>query len=142
MIEEILKNLVSQTCLKEEVNEIIKDLDTLLSGDKYEKFLKNNVSDNRVKQTILQDFGHLVASVMLPDQILTETSPELRKRICAYLDNLLEKITKIISEEKSRILNTPNAEESLKNSIKSLDEMSNDEIIDYLFSKFADKFLG
>lgn len=125
MIEEILKN------------EIIKDLDTLLSGDKYEKFLKSDVSDDRVKQVILQNFGHLVASVTLPDQILAETSPEFRERICAYLDNLLEKITKIITDEKSRILNTPNAEENLKNSIKSLEEMSNDELIDYLFSKLG-----
>lgn len=135
MIEEILKDLFPQTWSKEEINEIIKDLDTLLSGDKYEKFLKGDVSDNRLKQVILQNFGHLVASVMLPDQILTETSPEFRERLCAYLDNLLEKITKIISDEKSRI--TQKSQENSQKPEKKLEEMSNDEIIDYLFSKLG-----
>lgn len=135
MIEEILKDLFSQTWSKEEINEILNNLDTLLSGDKYEKFLKSDVSDNRIKQITLQNFGHLVASVMLPDQVLTETSPEFRKRICAYLDNLLEKITKIISDEKFRI--TQKSQENSQKSEKKLKEMSNDEIIDYLFSKLG-----
>ena len=122
---------------KEEINEIIKDLDTLLSGNKYEKFLKADVSDDRIKETILSNFRHLVSLVMLPTPVLIELSSEFRERIAAYLDNLLEKITKIISDEKSRILNTPNAEENLKQSTKALEEMSNDELIDYLFSKLG-----
>lgn len=132
MIEEILKDLFKQghPWSKEEINEIIKDLDTLLSGDKYEKFLKADVSDARTKKIILPDFGHLVGSVMLPTSVLEQTSQKFRERIALFLDNLLEKITKIISEEKSRILNT-------KESEKTLEEMSNDEIIDYLFSKLG-----
>ena len=135
MIEEILKDLFDQANIrsKEEINEIIKDLDTLLSGGKYEKFLKADVSNPRIKEIFLSDFDSLVGSVMLPTSVLTEISPEFRERIAAYLDNLLEKITKIISDEKSRILNTPNAEENLK----TLEEMSNDELIDYLFSKLG-----
>ena len=132
MIEEILKDLFKQghPWSKEEINEIIKDLDTLFSGDKYEKFLKADVSDDRIKETILSNFGHLVRPVILPTPVLVKTSQEFRERIVLYLDNLLEKITKIISEEKSRILNTKESEKTLK-------EMSNDEIIDYLFSKLG-----
>lgn len=139
MIEEILKDLFDQANIrsKEEINEIIKDLDTLLSGGKYEKFLKADVSNPRIKEIFLSDFDSLVGSVMLPTSVLTEISPEFRERIAAYLDNLLEKITKIISDEKSRILNTPNAEENLKTPEKTLEEMSNDELIDYLFSKLG-----
>ena len=132
MIEKILKDLFDQANIrsKEEINAIIKDLDTLLSGEKYEKFLKADVSDAYIKETILSNFGSLVGSVMCPTQILTELSSEFRERIAAYLDNLLEKITKIISDEKSRILNAQKPE-------KKLDEMSNDELIDYLFSKLG-----
>ena len=139
MIEEILKDLFDQTEIwsKEKINEIIHDLDTLFSGESYKDFLKSDVSDARVKRTILSNFEHLFGAVMLPTPVLTETSPDLRKRIAAYLDNLLEKVTKIISEEKSRVLNTPNAEENPKKSTKALEEMSNDELIDYLFSKLG-----
>lgn len=139
MIEEILKDLFNQTEIwsKEKINEILHDLDALFSGESYKDFLKSDVSDARVKRTILSNFEHLIGAVILPTPVLTETSPDLRKRICAYLDNLLEKITKIISEEKSRVLNTPNAEENLKKSTKTLEEMSNDELIDYLFSKLG-----
>ena len=146
MIEEILKDLFDQANIrsKEEINKITKDLDTLLSGKKYETFLKADVSNPRIKEIFLSDFDSLVGSVMLPTPVLTETSPDLRKRIAAYLDNLLEKVTKIISEEKSRILNvqkpeesSKKSEESSKKSEKKLEEMSNDELIDYLFSKLG-----
>lgn len=138
MIEEILKELFDQPQIwsKEKINEIIHDLDVLLSGESYEKFLKSDVSDARVKETILSNLEHLFGAVMLPTPVLIDASPDLRKRICAYLDNLLEKITKIISEEKSRVLDTPKRrEDSLKKSEKKLEEMSNDELIDYLFSQ-------
>lgn len=133
MIEEILKDLFDQANIrsKEEINKIIKDLDTLLSGEKYEKFLKADVSNPRIKEIFLSDFDSLVGSVMLPTPVLTEISPEFRERIAAYLDNLLKKITKIISDEKSRILNAQKPEKSEK----KLEEMSNDELIDYLFSQ-------
>ena len=139
MIEKILKDLFDQANIrsKEEINAIIKDLDTLLSGEKYEKFLKADVSNPRIKEIFLSDFDSLVGSVMLPTSVLTEISPEFRERIAAYLDNLLEKITKIISDEKSRILNAQKPEDNLKKSEKKLDEMSNDELIDYLFSKLG-----
>jgi len=139
MIEEILKNLFDQANIrsKEEINAIIKDLDTLLSGKKYETFLKADVSDPRIKEIFLSDFDSLIGSVMLPTSVLTEISPEFRERIAAYLDNLLEKITKIISEEKSRILNTQKPQESSEKPEKKLEEMSNDELIDYLFSKLG-----
>ena len=139
MIEEILKDLFDQPKIwsKEKIDEIIHDLDALFSGESYKDFLKSDVSDARVKRTILSNFEHLFGAVMLPTPVLTETSPDLRKRIAAYLDNLLEKVTKIISEEKSRVLNTPNAEENLKKSEKKLEEMSNDELMDYLFSKLG-----
>lgn len=135
MIEEILKDLFDQANIrsKEEINEIIKDLDTLLSGEKYETFLKADVSNPHIKKRILSNFGSLVGAVMLPTQILTEISPEFRERIVTYLNNLLEKITKIISDEKSRILNVQKSEKSEKR----LEEMSNDELIDYLFSKLG-----
>lgn len=134
MIAEILKELFNQSQIwsKEQIDEIIHDLDVLFSGKKYEDFLKADVSDARVKETILSNFEHLFGATMLPTPVLIDTSPDLRKRICAYLDNLLEKITKIISEEKSRILNITE-----KKSEKKLEEMSNDEIIDYLFSKLG-----
>lgn len=136
MIAEILKELFNQPQIwsKEQIDEIIHDLDVLFSGEKYENFLKADVSDARVKETILSNFEHLFGAVMLPTPVLIDTSPDLRKRICAYLDKLLEKITKIISDEKSRILNV---EESSKTPEKKLEEMSNDEIIDYLFSKLG-----
>lgn len=139
MIEEILKDLFDQANIrsKEEINKIIKDLDTLLSGKKYETFLKSDVSNPRIKETFLSDFDSLVGAVMLPTQILTEISPEFRERIAAYLDNLLEKITKIISDEKSRVLNVQKPEESSKTPEKTLEEMSNDELIDYLFSQLG-----
>lgn len=139
MIEEILKDLFDQANIrsKEEINKIIKDLDTLLSGKKYETFLKSDVSNPRIKETFLSDFDSLVGAVMLPTPILIETSPDLRKRVCAYLDNLLEKITKIISDEKSRVLNVQKPEESSKTPEKTLEEMSNDELIDYLFSQLG-----
>lgn len=132
MIEEILKDLFTETYSKDEVNEIIKTLDELLSGEKYEKFLKADISNDRIKKMVLSNFGHLIGSVTLPTPILVQTSQELRERIGMFLDNLLEKITKIISEEKSRILNITE-----KKSEKKLEEMSNDEIIDYLFSKLG-----
>lgn len=136
MIAEILKELFDQPQIwsKEQIDEIIHDLNALFSGEEYEDFLKADVSDARVKEIFLSGFDSLVGSVMLPTQILTEISPDLRKRICAYLDNLLEKITKIISEEKSRVLNV---EKSSKESEKKLEEMSNDELIYYLFSKLG-----
>lgn len=139
MIAEILKDLFDQAEIwsKEKINEILHDLDALFSGEKYEDFLKSDVSDARVKRTILSNFEHLFGAVMLPTPVLIEASPDLRKRIAEYLDNLLEKVTKIISEEKSRVLNTPNAEENPKKSTKALEEMSNDELIDYLFSKLG-----
>lgn len=133
MIEEILKDLFNQTQIqsKEEINKIIKDLDTLLSGKKYETFLKDDASNPRIKEIFLSNFDSLVGSVMLPTPVLEQTSQELRERMSAYLDNLLEKITKIISDEKSRILDTQKSQE------KKLEEMSNDELIDYLFSKLG-----
>ena len=139
MIKKILKDLFDQANIrsKEEINAIIKDLDTLLSGKKYETFLKADVSNPRIKEIFLSDFDSLVGSVMLPTSVLTELSSDLRERIASFLDNLLEKITKIISNEKSRILNTQKLEESLKTPEKTLDEMSNDELIDYLFSKLG-----
>lgn len=139
MIEEILKDLFDQSNIrsKEEINKIIKDLDTLFSGKNYETFLKADVSNARIKERFLSNFDSLVGSVMLPTSVLTEISPEFRERIVAYLDNLLEKITKIISDEKSRILNTQKPEESSEKSTKKLEEMSNDELIDYLFSKLG-----
>lgn len=139
MIEEILKDLFDQANIrsKEEINSIIKDLDTLLSGEKYETFLKADVSNPRIKEIFLSDFDSLTGAVMLPTSVLTEISPEFRERIIVYLDNLLEKITKIISDEKSRILNTQKPQESSEKSTKKLEEMSNDEFINYLFSKLG-----
>lgn len=130
MIEEILKDLFEETTSKTKTNEIIEGLDKLLSGERYETFLKTELSESAVKRIFLPEFGYLVRTLMLPDEILVEIPQELRERMSTYLDNLLEKITKIITDEKSRILNAQKKE-------KTLDEMSNDELIDYLFSKLG-----
>ena len=130
MIEEILKDLFEETTSKTKINEIIEGLDKLLSGEHYETFLKTELSESAAKRIFLPEFGYLVRTLMLPDEILVEIPQELRERMSTYLNNLLEKITKIITNEKSRILNTQKKE-------KTLEEMSNDEIIDYLFSKLG-----
>lgn len=130
MIEEMLKDLFEETSPKTTIKDIIEGLDKLLSGEHYETFLKTELTPKATKRIFLPEFGLLVRTMMFPTEVLVEIPQELRERMSVYLENLLEKITKIITDEKSRILTTQKKE-------KSLDEMSNDELIDYLFSKLG-----
>lgn len=134
MLDSILRELFKDTTksASDQVKERIADLEDLFSGEAYEHFLKNDLSDPIERHIIIKNIGTcLVIPAEIPDEVLAKMSPELKDRVSKYLDNLQSKVNKVVTEAQQR-LKTPIS----KATSKKPEEMTREELLDYIESKW------
>lgn len=134
MLDSILRELFKDAAKlsPDQIKERIADLEDLFSGEAYENFLKNDLSDSIERHIIIKHIGTcLVVSTEIPDEVLAEMSPELKDRVSRYLDNLQSKINKVITEAQMRLKNPTS-----KLTPKKPEEMTREELLDYIKSKW------
>lgn len=117
----------------DQVKKYITDLEDLFSGEEYEYFLKNDLSNSIERHIIIKNIGTcLVVPTEIPDEVLAEMSEDLKARISKYLDNIQNKITKVITEAQQRLSKSTCTS-------KKLEEMTREELLDYIKSKWKQK---
>lgn len=130
MINTIIQTLLKDKLSPEEIKSQIADLNNLLSGREYQAFLDNDLSDSFEKELIIKNFGiFLLAITIIPDEVIAKMPSELKARIQIYLDNIHNKFIKILDENKKRLSNIP----------KKVEDMSREELLDYIESKWKNK---
>lgn len=133
MLDSILRELFKDAVKlsSDQIKKCIADLEDLFSEESYEYFLKNDLSDPVERHIIIKNIGAcLVVPTEIPDEVLTEMSEDLKARISGYLDNIQSKITKVITEAQQRL-----AKPSKPKTAKKPEEMTREELLDYISSK-------
>lgn len=106
------------------------EIDKLLSGEGYTEAIQNPLNDKTQINLGCQLCGLVpLAFVNASDKELESLTPELRERIKKYLTTLLGHYNKIIDKTVARVINTVPKQ-------KTLDEMSCEELLDYIKQKF------
>lgn len=114
----------------EETESQISDLDNLFSGEDYQAFLDNDLSNPFEKELIIKNLGICLLTITtIPDEVIVKMPSKLKGKIQIYLDNIHNKFIKILDENKKRLSNTP----------KKVEDMSREELLDYIQSKWKDK---
>lgn len=134
MLESILRELFKDPAKlsPDRVKKHIADLEDLFSGEAYEHFLNDDLSDPIQRHIIIKNIGTcLVVPTEIPDEVLAEMSPELKDRISKYLDNLQSKINKVVTEAQQRLKNPTS-----KATSKKPEEMTREALLDYIESKW------
>lgn len=98
----------------------------LLSGDGHKAFLEADMSDPESRNIVLPSIGICLQTIDLPAKDLAKFSPETKKKMLSYLDNIEGKLTYLIADIREKLLATPKAPE----------EMSREELLDYIKQKF------
>lgn len=106
------------------------ELDKLLSGEGYTEAIQNPLNDIDQINLGCQLCGLApLAFINASDKELESLTPELRERIKKYLTTLLSHYNKIIDKTVARVNNTVPKQ-------KTLDEMSREELLDYIKTHF------
>lgn len=106
------------------------EIDKLLSGDGYIEAIQNPLNDKTQINLGCQLCGIApLAFINASDKDLESLTPEVRERVKTYLTTLLNHYNKIIDKTVARVNNTV-----LKQ--KTLDEMSREELLDYIKTYF------
>lgn len=105
-------------------------IDKLLSGEGYTEAIQNPLDNKKQINIGCQLCGLApLAFVSASDKDLESLTPEVRERVNFYLSTLLEHYNKIIDKTMARVNNTvPKS--------KTLEEMSREELLDYVKQKF------
>lgn len=104
---------------------IINDLDKLLSGESYEKFMTVEVTPEMLPEIIVSATPALEIIYLLTDKILAEMTPDLRTRTITYLDRCRELYDTAVSKLQNKVENT-------RSSPKRPEEMSREELLAYI----------
>lgn len=133
ILHELFKGAFDTKLLPDQIKERIADLENLLSGEAYQHFLDNNLSDSFDRHIIIKNIGTcLVVPTEIPDEVLAEMPEDLKKRVSEYLDNIQSKINKVVAEAQLR-LSKPTC---TAKSPKKLEEMTREELLAYIESKW------
>lgn len=132
---DILKETLKTKFSSDQIKEHIDNLEDLFSGEAYEHFLNDDLSDPVQRYIIIKNIGTcLLIPTEIPDAVLAEMSSELKDRVSKYLDNLQSKVNKVITEAQQRI------NKSIRpKSPKKPEEMTREELLDYIESKWKKK---
>ena len=103
----------------------IDSIDTLLSGQVYENFMAAELTPDKLSDMITSATPCLSVINVLPDQALSEMTPELRSRILTYLDRLQNIYDTSISMVKDRVKNTVSRP-------KKPEEMTREKLLEYI----------
>lgn len=133
ILHELFKGALDTKLSSDQIKERIADLEDLFSGEAYQHFLDNNLSDSFERHIIIKNIGTcLVVPTEIPDEVLAEMPEDLKKRVSEYLDNIQGKITKVITEAQLRLSKSTRTAKSPK----KLEEMTREELLDYIESKW------
>lgn len=106
------------------------EIDKLLSGKGYTEAIQNPLNDKTYINLGCQLCGLApLAFINASDKELESLTPEVRERVENYLATLLGHYNKIIDKTMNRVNNTVPKQ-------KTLDEMSREELLDYIKQKF------
>lgn len=137
MLDSILRDLFKRAfdtkLSSDQIKEKIADLENLFSGEAYQHFLDNDLSDSFERHIIIKRIGTcLVIPTEIPDEVLAEMPEDLKKRVSEYLENIQSKVTKVITEAQLRLSKSTR----IAKSPKKLEEMTREELLDYIESKW------
>lgn len=106
------------------------EVDKLLSGEGYIEAIQNPLNDKTQMNFGCQLCGLApMAFINATDKELESLTPEVRERVKTYLTTLLGHYNKIIDTTVARVNNTVPKP-------KTLEEMSREELLDYIKQKF------
>lgn len=128
---DILDTLLEALDDTEPTKTTIDSIDTLLSGKVYENFMAAELTSDKLSDMITSATPCLSVINVLPDQVLSEMTPELRSRILTYLDRLQDIYDTAISMVKDRVKNTVPRP-------KKPEEMTREELLNYIKKQFKD----
>lgn len=115
---------------KKSVSSFNDEIDKLLSGEGYTEVIQNPLNDKDQINLGCQVCGITpLAFINATDKELESLTPEVRERVKAYLTTLLGHYNKIIDKAVARVNNTVPKP-------KTLEEMSREELLDYIKQKF------
>lgn len=107
------------------------EIDKLLSGEGYTEAIQNPLNDKTQINLGCQVCGLApLAFINASDKELESLTPEVRERVKKYLTTLLSHYNKIIDTTIARVVNTVPKP-------KTLDEMSREELLDYIKQKLC-----
>lgn len=132
MLDSILRELFKDAVKlsPDQIKERIADLEDLFSGEAYEHFLNDDLSNPVGRHIIIKNIGTcLVVPTEIPDEVLAEMSPELKNRVFKYLDNLQSKINKVVTETQQRLSKS-------SRTTKKPEDMTREELLEYIESKW------
>lgn len=130
IFDEIMKETSVPTSRVKSSTSFNDEIDKLLSGEGYTEAIRNPLNDKTQINLGCQLCGLApLAFVNASDKELESLTPELRERIKKYLTTLLGHYNKIIDKTVARVNNTVPKQ-------KTLDEMSREELLDYIKTHF------
>lgn len=122
---DILDTLLEVLDYPKTCKDIINDLDKLLSGEAYEKFMTVEVTPEVLPEIITSATPALETIYLLTDKILAEMTPDLRARTLIYLERCRELYDTAVSMLKDKVRTTTS-------SPKRLEEMSREKLLAYI----------
>ena len=132
-VTDILRETFKTKLSPDQIKEHIDNLEDLFSGEAYKHFLNDDLSDPVQRYLTIKNIGTcLVVPTEIPDEVLAEMPEDLKKRVSEYLDNIQGKITKVITEAQLRLSKSTRTAKSPK----KLEEMTREELLDYIESKW------
>lgn len=128
---DILNTLLAALEDTNHIKSLIKDIDTILSGPIYEKFMSAEITSDMLPEIIIGATPVLEMIYFLTDKTLAELTPDLRARILVYLDRCQELYNTAVSILKDKV-------QSTVSSPKRLEEMSREELLEYIKEQLKD----
>ena len=132
ILKEIFDEIIKErsTPRKKSVSSFNDEIDKLLSGEGYTEVIQNPLNNKEYINLGCQVCGIApLAFINASDKELESLTPEVRERVKAYLTTLLGHYNKIIDKAIARVNNTVPKP-------KTLEEMSREELLDYIKQKF------
>ena len=130
LFDEIMKETSVPASRTKSVSSFNDEIDKLLSGEGYIEAIQNPLNDKTHLNLGCQLCGiALLAFINASDKELESLTPEVRERVKTYLTTLLEHYNKIIDTTVARVNTTVPK-------LKTLEEMSREELLDYIKQKF------
>lgn len=129
LFDEIINDINVSSCSKP-LSSFNDEIDKLFSGKEYEKTIQNPLNDKTYLDLGCQICGNIPRTfINASDKELESLTPEVRERVKSYLTILLKQYNKIIDMTVARVNNTVPKP-------KTLEEMSREELLDYIKQKF------
>lgn len=130
IFDEIMKESSVPVSKAKPVPSFNDEIDKFLSGEGYTETMQNPLDDKEYINLGCQLCGVApLIFINVSDKELESLTPEVRERAKTYLTTLLEHYNKIIDKTVARVNNTvPKS--------KTLEEMSREELLDYIKQKF------